>query len=316
MEGLLLGLSTGSVCLATCSPIYLPWLISEDRSIRKTFMKIMEISAGRFISYLIFGALAGYLGSNIKQMNRELFTGISYLFLTVFLFINSFRTTRHDKKCLVPKWSTFSKSAFLLGVLTGINFCPSFLIALTNSFGLGGVWAGILLFTGFFVGTTVFLLPLVFSGFLTSMHIIKKIARVASIVIALWFFYKGVESLIHTWHVHEADKGKIEIVLNNPDLQPVIILTESDARDMKELTDSLSVIYKEKAEIQHSNSFTFSQINIQKLYLIDDRVLVQGDSLGAHIIRFHQENDIHSILSFLQNYNFKVKKGKGLYWRM
>ena len=60
LEGLLLGFSTGSLCLLTCTPIYLPYLISEDRKLSKGILAVLEISAGRFFSYLAFGAIAGY----------------------------------------------------------------------------------------------------------------------------------------------------------------------------------------------------------------------------------------------------------------
>ncbi len=114
IEGFALGLSTGSACLVTCSPIYLPWLTAENNSVLRSLYKIMEISFGRFISYLLFGSLAGYFGTKISPMNREWFTGISYLLLCVFLVLNSFRTNRHDKRCLVPKWAKISQSPFIL----------------------------------------------------------------------------------------------------------------------------------------------------------------------------------------------------------
>ncbi len=317
VEGFLLGLSTGSVCLATCTPIYLPWLISEDRNLRKSFGKILEISAGRFISYIIFGALAGYLGSNIKQMNRELFTGISYIFLTIFLLVNSFRTTRHDKKCLVPKWSSFSQSAFMLGLLTGINFCPSFLIALTNSFGLGGVLAGVLLFIGFFVGTTLFLIPLAFTGLLTAMPLLKKIARIASILIAVWFFYKGIVSLNHYYTEQKEIRDKVEIVLNDPSLKVSLVFLKTDSLLVQTLIDSLSEIYAEKPKIIQFDKGKYKvQRSGNEVNLIDSRIEIEGDTLAVHIIRINDLKNPHQILEFIRNYNFKVRKDKGLYWVM
>ena len=81
IEGTILGLTTGTACLVTCSPIYLPYLISEDRKLSKGIIAVLEISAGRFVSYLAFGAIAGYTGAQIASVNRELFTSIAYILL-------------------------------------------------------------------------------------------------------------------------------------------------------------------------------------------------------------------------------------------
>ena len=47
------------------------------------------------------------------------------------VLLNVFRTHREGKSCRMPRWAAMSKSAFLLGLFTGINFCPSLLIALS-----------------------------------------------------------------------------------------------------------------------------------------------------------------------------------------
>ncbi|MBN2829016.1 MAG: sulfite exporter TauE/SafE family protein, partial [Candidatus Cloacimonetes bacterium] len=132
-EGFLLGLTTGTTCLVTCTPIYLPFIVAEKRSILRNLLKVMEISMGRFVSYLAFGAAAGYLGGSIASLDRTLFTGIAYILITIFMFLSFFRLTRKEKSCHIPKFVNFTRSAFLLGVFTGINFCPSFLIALSKA---------------------------------------------------------------------------------------------------------------------------------------------------------------------------------------
>lgn len=315
IEGLFLGLSTGSACLVTCSPIYLPWLATEERNIKKSLYKVMEISLGRFISYLIFGALAGYFGTKISPMNRELFTGISYILLSVFLVFNAFRTSSHDKKCLVPKWSKFSQSAFLLGLITGINFCPSFLIALSSSFELAGVSSGMLLFTGFFVGTTLFLLPLAFTSFLTTMPTFKKIARYASICIALYFLYKGGANLFQTYHQWQYNKDNRMIELSDPKLKLFVISSEADSLYSKAIKDSTMNLYN-SINIEFNNKRTLSARNLNELYLIEKQVTILGDTLQTNIIRFDAKSSPSVLLDFLRNTNFKVNKNKRIYWMM
>jgi len=197
INGAALGLATGTSCLATCSPIYLPYLISEDRKLGKSLLAVMEISAGRFVSYLAFGALAGFAGAKIATTNREVFTSIAYILLSIYLVFSAVRTHRKTKGCNIPKMTKFTKNGIFLGILTGINFCPSFLIALSKAVDLGGVTSGMMLFLGFFFGTSVFLIPLAFIGQLSKVSLIKMVAQYASIFVAIWVTIAGVNGLKH-----------------------------------------------------------------------------------------------------------------------
>jgi len=51
-QGMLLGLSTGIFCLITCAPVYVPFVLSEDRKLQQNIMAIGEIAIGRLIAYL------------------------------------------------------------------------------------------------------------------------------------------------------------------------------------------------------------------------------------------------------------------------
>ncbi len=196
IEGILFGFATGVTCLASCAPVYLPYLLTEDRKISSSIMTVVEISAGRFFSYLAFGALAGFTGSVISGTNRSLYTSIAYILLSAYLLLTTYRTHNEHKKCAVPHIAKISKSAFVLGILTGINFCPSFLIALSRVLDVGGVFNGMLLFFGFFISTSLFLLPLAFINVLTKIHIIKKYARYAALLVAVIYTILGIVGLV------------------------------------------------------------------------------------------------------------------------
>jgi len=191
IEGFFLGLSTGTICLVTCTPIYLPYLLTEKRKLSKSLYTVFQISVGRFFSYAAFGAAAGFTGSIISSINRSLFTAIAYILLSIYLILSTVRTHKKHKSCTIPKYTRFTKNAILLGVFTGINFCPSFLIALSKSIDLGGALSGMLLFIGFFFGTSIFLFPLAFAGLLTKVKNMTNLARISSILIAVWFLYAG-----------------------------------------------------------------------------------------------------------------------------
>lgn len=312
-----MGLSTGTICLLTCTPIYLPYLISEDRSLKKSFLKVMEISGGRFFAYLLFGALAGWLGSFVPQQQRTLFTGISYILLSIFLIINAIRTHKAEKQCKVPAWMKFTHSAFMLGIFTGVNFCPSFLIALTKSVDLGGALGGTLLFTGFFVGTTLFLIPLAFGGLLTVIGPVKKAARYASILIAIWFIWQGGVN------IHKAWKDSKAVIISPADTKytAYILSSPQDSLYANALSDSLSKVYIDKPRIA-----IYKELQPELMYFDPDlTILFITESLWKTEFEEGWEKNnyvvipngfsIPQAINFLKTYDFKIAKDKGFHWK-
>lgn len=238
VEGFTLGLATGMTCLSTCTPIYLPFLMNRQGGFWSGFGAIMEISAGRFFSYLLFGAIAGYIGGSIEVSHRQTFTGIAYILLSFYMILLAVRTHRSHKGCTVPGALKLTQNGFLLGILTGINFCPSFLIALSRSIGLGGMVAGMGLFLGFFAGTTLFLIPLAFAAPLARKRIVRIIGTIAAVAIGVWFIVLGISQL-----------SGASFTLSNQESIPLrdqniaIISSEEHAPYFRNLQDSLQTAF-------------------------------------------------------------------------
>jgi sulfite exporter TauE/SafE len=190
-EGIVLGLATGTSCLATCGPVYTPYLMQTGRSLFASLLVIGEISAGRFASYLAVGAIAGAFGQSIADEKRIPLTIITYILFSVFLILTSVRSGRKERYCIPGRWYAFVERPFLLGVLTGVNLCPPFLLALAKTVNHAGVFSGMLFFAAFFIGTTVFLLPLAFAGMAGRQSTLRRFARFASIGVAAWFILQA-----------------------------------------------------------------------------------------------------------------------------
>jgi len=322
-EGFVLGISTGTVCFVTCAPIYLPWLMSEKKSLWRSLGKLMEISAGRFIAYILFGALAGYFGGKLEPVSRSLFTGISYILLSIFLLLNVFRTHREGKKCKVPKWAVMSRSAFLLGLFTGVNFCPSFLIALSSAVNMGGMLSGMQVFLGFFFGTTLFLLPLALSGYLTFLKEIKAGARIASVLIAAWFIWQGTDNLIHYYHQYRHNKDTYLLDMEKAPLRPVIISAPGDSLAVYALRDSLSAFYPAKPEVIFTDSLDAAHLPMyhkQQLVIVTEQVL-KDDYTNRFLKNRHQlilkdPQSIQNVMPLLRSRIFRIKKGEKLDFRV
>lgn len=310
VEGFMLGIGTGATCLATCTPVYLPYLLNEERKLSKSLLVVTEISLGRFISYIAFGALAGYAGASIASVNRMVFTGIAYILLSIYLVLSAVRTRQHDKKCHIPKAAAFTKNAFVLGILTGINFCPSFLIALSKAVNLGGPVSGMSLFTGFFVGTTLYLIPMAFVGMLAKVKQMKTMAQLASILIAIWFTYQGVTNLVHYFQHRNAPQGRV-VEAFAPHTDVLLVSSSANVEYFTALKDSIQTFHPFKVKL-----YTTDVVEADSLIMGDKQVLFVDDDLfqlrpnldALDIYDYFSVEDDYNIpkmLRYLKFYTFK-----------
>ncbi len=259
VSGFTLGLLTGTTCFATCGPIYTPFLMQRKLNLFQSFFMILEISAGRFVSYILFGMAAGLLGKSIGSFgeHKAVFTSIAYVAFSVMLILSAFNTRQNEKGCAISKWGKFANAPFLLGVVTGINFCPSFLIALTDAVNLNGPLSGAVLFFGFYMGTNIYLLPLSIFGVMGNQKVFRKIAMVASIIVGSYFIFKAGDSIykLVTTKKEPVGRAKIMSVLDDT---PLFIL-KNESENVDTLTSTLRSNRKGNVTISiSSDSFTDS----------------------------------------------------------
>jgi sulfite exporter TauE/SafE len=160
----------------------------------------MRLFAGRFVAYAIFGAVAGVLGAKIVVLHRPLFTILAHLLSGAFLLLSAILNFNLEKGCAAGRWVKSANNPFLLGVITGINFCPSFLVALTQAILLSGVWAGMLFFISFFIGTSIYMFPLSLLGIVADKKSIRALGRMASVVVGTWLILSAISILRTSLH--------------------------------------------------------------------------------------------------------------------
>jgi len=191
IQPFLLGLSVGIFCFTYCVPFIAPYVVAEDRKIRKNLGVILKFIFGRFGGYVIFGAIFGYLGEKISNSTVNLILIISLMALSLLLII-------YALGFLKPKWGFCSgkffrkKSPLLMGFLMGINICPPFLMSLAYVFTLHSAIKGIIYFIMFFMGTSLYILPLFFLGFLGKMREFRLIARISALIVGIVFLVYGI----------------------------------------------------------------------------------------------------------------------------
>jgi sulfite exporter TauE/SafE len=196
IQPFLLGLSIGLYCFAYCLPFVSSYLVSEKRLIKDDFKVILQVIIGRFFGYLLFGAFFGYLGEKIDNPTLNLILIAALVVLSFFLIL-------HALNLFKPKWLCFlkirqykNKFPWLMGFLLGVNLCPPFLISLTYVFTLHDLWKGIIYFIMFFIGTSLYFLPVTFLGFLNKMKEFRLAARLAALVVGIGFLGYGIYYLI------------------------------------------------------------------------------------------------------------------------
>lgn len=315
-EGLMLGLSTGVLCLATCAPVYLPILLQKDQGMRSALMMVIQLSAGRFISYAIFGAATGYLGSVVGNWDgKEWLMIASYIMISIYLIFTAVIQSRKEKGiCPAAKLSRLSGNAFVVGLITGISICPSFLGAITRAVDEGGAFGGMMIFTGFFVGTTLYFLPFSFLSYLSRKKLFRLIGIFASFFIAFYFSFLAGEKIFDSFNsfVFNYTEEKIYFVNTTGDkdldakaAQKFSIINTMDipAEDLPQLTEKLP---------------EGSRILIATTTVPDDKTVALFKAANISAVYAVMENgrNIDEIYDFLKGYSFKGRKTRGFLFRL
>lgn len=199
LGALALGISTGTSCLTICAPFYIPYLISEERKLKVNFFEFSKFLWGRLAGYLFFGLLLGFLGQKLKVGWINVASTASLGILAFLIILHSFNFFKIKIKshpiCNILKTKEV-KPPFWIGLLTGINPCPPFLLSLNYVFILGNITAGVVFFLFFFLATNVYLLPLIFLGKLGHFGEFRNLARWTLLIVGLVFFLYAVYNLI------------------------------------------------------------------------------------------------------------------------
>jgi sulfite exporter TauE/SafE len=203
--GFILGLSTGAVCLSYCGPVIVPFLMGEGNTVYRNAGSVSLFLAGRLFAYILVGFLAGVMGSTMLQptATKTVFMGIIYIALSVLMIVYGFH--RFREVCLGRSTNPATKSyarrwPFLIplagGFATGLNLCPPFLLAITGAMESGELTGSILFFFMFFLGTSVYFVPLPFIGFFRRQQVLRIIGKFAAILAGFIYLYKGLTMIV------------------------------------------------------------------------------------------------------------------------
>lgn len=203
LEAILLGLSSGSYCIFSCAPAAVPMFLTDDQSPKSSILRLIKFLLGRLAGYLLFGFLIGLLGAYtlgyLDPFIHQRIESYVMIILGSFLLYSGLIKKGLVKSCLLRKLTNGRHlSIVIVGLLTGISFCPPFFVAASRVFGKSGSVGGLVYFFFFFLGTSVFMLPL--GGFFCFARFKKAVLYISTwlrILIGAYFLiFLGLITLI------------------------------------------------------------------------------------------------------------------------
>ena len=200
MQGFFLGLANGTSCLALCAPVLIPFLLSEGEDIRHNLAALLKFLAGRLGGYLLFGLLAWAVGGLLVEVggSQALLIGGTYIGLSILLLVAVFRKKRpaaggcalSQARARFRRWPALIPAG--MGLLAGLKVCPPLLLAFTDAASSGTLGGSLLLFVTFFLGTSLYFLPLPLLGAFSRLPDLRIVGRFAAVIVALYYLFSGV----------------------------------------------------------------------------------------------------------------------------
>jgi hypothetical protein len=159
---------------------------------------------GRLAGYLLFGVLA-WLTNRVLLANvysRSLIYSFAYLGLAFLMVLYGLKK---PKPACAAHFLTERRGGdasrsqimpLLMGFLTGLNFCPPFLTVFTGATAFGDLAGSLTYFATFFVGTSVYFIPVPFLKTLGRYEVMRQIGRWSAFLVGLFYLCLGITMVI------------------------------------------------------------------------------------------------------------------------
>jgi hypothetical protein len=199
-DSLILGLSSGSACLATCGMVMFPYLMAGSAGVKRIAVDLALFLLTRFVIYFILATLAWYFGQAffINPVVRNIVPGILYIIFAVLLVWYTISTNRHPS-CPAKIVKTVNNNKLvpvLLGLVNSLGFCPALFIILTKGATQGTLSQSYFAFLAFFIGSSLWFLPLPLAGKIRKKEVLKNIGILATGLAGIIFLIKGLTNII------------------------------------------------------------------------------------------------------------------------
>jgi hypothetical protein len=213
-DALALGLASGPACLAACGPVLVPSLLAGQAGILLNLRTIAVFLCTRLLGYLLFALAAWEVGSLTSMLVKPhpYLIGMVYVLMAGVLAWYAWAARRNcTGACSTSKLVTIGDAGAghesgearkglagvaTLGLLTGLNFCPPFVVAGIRAAELGSLPGALLFFTVFFTGTSIWFVPIAGLGCVVRNQALITVARMTMGLVALYYLSLGIYMLL------------------------------------------------------------------------------------------------------------------------
>jgi sulfite exporter TauE/SafE len=199
-DSFILGLSSGSACLATCGIVMFPYLMAGSAGIKRIAADLSLFLLTRLLIYFILATLAWHFGQVIlsNPLVRNIVPGILYMVFAVMLVWYSISNSRNPE-CPAKIVKTVNNNRLIpifLGIVNSLGFCPALFIILTKSATQDTIIQSYISFLLFFIGSSIWFFPLPLAGKIRKKEVLKTIGILATGLAGIIFMIKGLTNLI------------------------------------------------------------------------------------------------------------------------
>lgn len=199
-DSFILGLSSGSACLVTCGMVMFPYLMAGSAGVKRIAIDLSLFLLTRLVIYFILATLAWHFGQAIfsNQVVRNVVPGILYIVFAVMLVWYSISNNR-NQECPAKIVNTVNDRRLVpifLGIVNSLGFCPALFIILTKGATQGTLVQSYIAFLAFFIGSSIWFLPLPLAGKIRKKEVLKTIGILATGLAGIIFMIKGITNLI------------------------------------------------------------------------------------------------------------------------
>jgi hypothetical protein len=199
-DSFILGLSSGSACLATCGIVMFPYLMAGEAGVKKIAIDLSLFLLTRFVIYFMLATFAWHFGQAFfnNPVVRNIIPGILYIVFAILLVWYSIDKNRNPA-CpakIIKSVSDRRLVPVLLGVVNSLGFCPALFLILTKSAIQVTLAQSYIAFLAFFVGSSLWFLPLPLAGKIRRKEVLKNIGILATGLAGIIFMIKGLTNLI------------------------------------------------------------------------------------------------------------------------
>lgn len=198
IEGLIIGLSVGASCVASCGPLIMSVIMKNSPTPSDAYSYLGRFMVGRLMAYLAIAAVTGLMRGCQWQSARVM--AVMSIAVGVMMIVNALvKLPSYCAKGVGVKTYIRSHAPMMyvpaLGFISSINICPPVIAAATASLNAPSTAQGIGTFVLFFIGSSIYMLPLPLISLFEDKEAIRTIGRFMSWIIGVMFIVKGLIGL-------------------------------------------------------------------------------------------------------------------------